>query len=127
MDIKLSVANKHPLATQCIKLTEKILLVLIAGGGIKVSIETFDDILEELADNFGVYGAEVRNAWILKMRTRIERAVNHCQLKQTACPCPTRGETMGSLTRALRAMLVAPTKSALEANPQAWQAKEDWF
>lgn len=38
-------------------------------------IETFDDILEELADMFGVYGAEIRNGWILKMRRRIERAI----------------------------------------------------
>ena len=38
-------------------------------------VETFDDILEELADMFGVYGAEVRNEWIIKMRRRIERAI----------------------------------------------------
>ena len=39
-------------------------------------IETFDDILEELADTFGVYGAEVRNVWIIKMRERIGLAIN---------------------------------------------------
>lgn len=54
--------------------------------------------------------------------------VNHCQLKQTACPCPSspwRRETIGTLTDALRAILVAPTRSALEAKPQDWQTKED--
>jgi len=38
-------------------------------------IETFSDILEELADMFGVYGAEIRNDWIIKMRRRIEIAI----------------------------------------------------
>ena len=54
--------------------------------------------------------------------------VNHRQLKQTACPypAPTRaGETIGSLTGALREMLVAPTRSALEAKPHCWQEKRD--
>ena len=38
-------------------------------------VETFDDVLEELADTFGVYGAEIRRDWIIKMRRRIERAI----------------------------------------------------
>ena len=38
-------------------------------------IETFNDILEELADMFGVYGAEIRNNWVIKMRRRIEIAI----------------------------------------------------
>ncbi len=55
-----------------------------------------------------------------------DRDINHHQLKQTACPCPTkRGETIGSVTGALREMLIAPTKSALEAKPQSWQEKRD--
>jgi len=39
-------------------------------------IETFDDILEELADMFGVYGAEIRNSWIIKLQKRIELAIS---------------------------------------------------
>jgi len=35
------------------------------------------------------------------------------------------GETIGSLTGALREMLVAPTRSALEAKPHCWQEKRD--
>ena len=38
-------------------------------------VETFDDILEELADMFGVYGAEARNVWVIRMRSRIEAAI----------------------------------------------------
>jgi hypothetical protein len=35
-------------------------------------------------------------------------------------------ETIGSFTEALEATLVAPTRSALEANPQDWQTNSDW-
>jgi hypothetical protein len=36
-------------------------------------------------------------------------------------PTHRRGETIGPLTGALREMLVAPTRSALEAKPHCWQ------
>jgi len=56
--------------------------------------------------------------------------VNNRQLKQTALSL-TEGEvkmveTIGKFTVAREAMLIAPTKSAFEANPQAWQTNEDW-
>ena len=54
--------------------------------------------------------------------------VNHCQLKQTAFPCPAPpgvDEKFGWFTAALRPMLVAATVSADEEKPQDTQEKRD--
>ena len=55
--------------------------------------------------------------------------VNYRQLKQTALFL-TEGvkqvvETIGLFTVALEAILIAPTKSACEANPQDWHTNSD--
>jgi len=52
--------------------------------------------------------------------------VNHRQLKQTACPCPTdRSETIGSLTGAMSLIFREALRSALETNPQTLQENRD--
>lgn len=37
-------------------------------------IETLDDIVEELADKFGIYGVEIRNEFTENWKQRVRRA-----------------------------------------------------
>lgn len=51
--------------------------------------------------------------------------VNCYQPRQTACPYPAKGETIGKLAIALPLMFREAVKSALEANPQTLQENRD--
>ena len=66
---------------------------------------------EKGADTFGAFLDRAANAiseaGYRKVKPPIK--VNHCQLKQTACPCPTGGETSGGVDSD-----PSPSKSCLE-------------
>jgi hypothetical protein len=44
-------------------------------GNENMAIETLDDIVEQLADEFGIYGADRRPCWVSGLTARIRETV----------------------------------------------------